>query len=873
MAEFVLQHMDYVFFVFGFGLLTWGGICSYLSWSDKGTAPWQWLGAFGVLQGVNQWIHLTAMSVTDDPWCQWLRFCITLISYVCWCEFGRRVTFDHSSVVDRRWVYALFLAATAASVGWGFDGMNVVVRYLLGTIGGLWTASALSCMVKRPNILAKRWLAVAAVCVAIYAMTIGLFVPPAPFYPASYLNQAVFLQWTGFPIQFVRMILALVIVVCLWKYMLARRKAEAEFTGTRYPSLYLHLLAVCIVVVLVGTWFVTNSIGELSVEDLSERYLAHSRGMGVAEVLSGGWQHQIAIYRLMVLGVSGFTLFILGGSLITMQKTRDTAERIMATERLYQILVNNSPVCLELFDRQGRILTVNPSTSKCIGRSEGEILGCHFSSVWPRSVRPLLTVAFEKALQGESVELEVTFGRKKPIYWSLVLNPVLDRQGKTYCIVGMATNITDFRRAEADLRHAKEVAEAATQAKSEFLANMSHEIRTPITAVLGYSDLLLEPHLSDEEQTNYLRTIRRNGEVLLDLVNDVLDISKIEAGKLDIECIPCSPWRVLDDLGTLMRVRTEGKGLRLITTNDGPLPETILTDVTRLRQILINLVGNAIKFTEAGEIRIVASLQRSDGCPPLLRFDVSDTGIGITSEQVALIFRPFTQAESSTNRRFGGTGLGLTISKRLANMLGGDISVTSMPGKGSTFHLTVATGALEGVPLTSETQTPVLPAAKSRPKLNCHILLAEDGPDNQRLLSLVLKKAGARVTLAKNGQEAVEKALVSIQRNPDGTLKSSFDLVLMDIQMPGMDGYEATRRLREEGIEIPIIALSAHATTVAAHQCLDAGCNDYLGKPIDRDALVRKIAQYVDLGHPAEKDAECGDVGDKDAVSSRNHPA
>ena len=229
-----------------------------------------------------------------------------------------------------------------------------------------------------------------------------------------------------------------------------------------------------------------------------------------------------------------------------------------------------------------------------------------------------------------------------------------------------------------------------------------------------------------------------------------------------------------------------------------------------------------------------------------------DTGIGMTPDQLASIFRPFVQADSSTSRRYGGTGLGLTISKRLAAALGGDITVSSTPGQGSTFRLLVATGPLEGIPL-SECPCGRRGRRRSRrprPTLNCRILLAEDGPDNQRLLSLVLKRAGAEVAVAQNGQEAVEMALAHFpdwgRRHDDVPLP--FDLILMDIQMPGMDGYQATARLRQEGYTGPIIALSAHATTVAAERCLEAGCDDYLAKPIDRDALLRKIAQYVGKG-------------------------
>ena len=534
------------------------------------------------------------------------------------------------------------------------------------------------------------------------------------------------------------------------------------------------------------------------------------------------------------------------------RSSQNTNQRAVTAERLYQSIVDNSPNCLQLLDLQGCCLAINPSGLRKIGRGKEEILGTRYVGAWPPAARPVVKAAFDKALRGERNDFEANYVRPdgQAIIWHVVLSPVLDAEGQTSRVVEIAMDITNHRLAEAELRRAKETAEAATQAKSEFLANMSHEIRTPITAILGYSDLLLEPRLSEEDNWNYLHTIRRNGELLLELIDDILDISKIEAGKLTVDRVPCSPQQILADLGSLMRVRGASKNVSLSIEVDGPFPEAILTDPTRLRQILVNLVGNAIKFTETGRVRVVARLLQEEGREPALRFDVIDKGIGMTPAQLATIFRPFTQADASTSRKYGGTGLGLTISKRLAIMLGGDITVASEPGKGSEFRLTIATGPLDGVPL-SECSNPMpdAAAAESRPRLNCRILLAEDGPDNQRLLSLVLRKAGADVTIAQNGKEAVELALATFpgwgRRHDDPKLP--FDIVLMDIQMPVMDGCQATERLRQEGYTGPVIGLSAHTASDAIARCLAAGCNDCLAKPIDRDAMLRKIVEYVGI--------------------------
>lgn len=395
----------------------------------------------------------------------------------------------------------------------------------------------------------------------------------------------------------------------------------------------------------------------------------------------------------------------------------------------------------------------------------------------------------------------------------------------------------------------------ANSAKSEFLANMSHEIRTPMTAILGYADILLE-NLHDDESLTAVATIKRNGEHLLELINDILDLSRIESGKLAVEQLPCSPAQLISEVFSLMRVRAEGKKIGLEAVYEGPIPETIQTDPTRLRQILINLLGNAIKFTEVGRVRLVTRLVTLPNVPARLQFSVVDTGIGMGREQLEALFQPFTQGDASTSRKYGGTGLGLAISKRLAQALGGDIAVESAPNQGTTFRVTVDPGPLTAVRWLQESSEAVLGDSrpperqkKSVPVLQGHILLVEDGLDNQRLIALLLRKAGATVTLAENGQEALEKALPGSGTSP---ATPPFALILMDMQMPIMDGYEATSRLRAAGYEGPIVALTAHAMVSDRQKCLDIGCNDYLTKPIDRQKLLVAVAHYLSGQHLAE---------------------
>jgi Amt family ammonium transporter len=377
---------------------------------------------------------------------------------------------------------------------------------------------------------------------------------------------------------------------------------------------------------------------------------------------------------------------------------------------------------------------------------------------------------------------------------------------------------------------------------------MSHEIRTPMTAVLGYADVLLA-NLDDPDSVKAAKTIKRNGEFLLEIINGILDLSKIEAGKLAIERIRCSPSQIVCDVVVLMRVRAEAKGLPITIEYAGEIPETIISDPTRLRQILLNLVGNAVKFSDHGEIRLRTQLVRTLGSGPALRFDVIDQGIGMTAEQLARLFRPFTQADASTARRFGGTGLGLTISKRLAEMLGGTICVTSTPGQGSTFSVTVDTGPLEGVRMlrllddTSSLERVSTPLVGAR-ALDCRVLLADDCPDNLDLVAYVLRASGATVMVADNGAMAVELALA---KRDDG---KPFDVIVMDMQMPILDGYDATRQLRASGYAGPIIALTAHAMPDELERALAVGCNAYATKPID-GRLLELIAGCAKRGATA----------------------
>jgi Amt family ammonium transporter len=382
----------------------------------------------------------------------------------------------------------------------------------------------------------------------------------------------------------------------------------------------------------------------------------------------------------------------------------------------------------------------------------------------------------------------------------------------------------------------------ASRAQEEFLASMSHEIRTPMTSILGYADLLYDKLQSEEDKEN-AATIIEQGQHLKQLIDDILDLSKIEAGKLRVEHKLFSPAGLIDEVIELMSVQSRKKGLRLETGQVGMIPEVITSDKGRVKQILINLIGNAIKFTEApGSVRLVTRLLK-DTDSAMLRFDVIDTGIGMNEVGITRLFRPFTQADTT----IGGTGLGLTISKRLVEKLGGDIEVISAPDEGSTFAVTIPCGSLEGVNMISdlaattgkERRLDADDRRQEQPTCQRRILLVEDLADNQRLITHLLQRAGADVTPANNGLEGIELALNAWA---DGR---PFDLVLMDMRMPVMDGYEAVRHLRTAGYRLPIVALTAHAMSHDRDKCMAAGCDDFVTKPLPRD-LIKQLLTSLD---------------------------
>jgi PAS domain S-box-containing protein len=507
---------------------------------------------------------------------------------------------------------------------------------------------------------------------------------------------------------------------------------------------------------------------------------------------------------------------------------------------------------LLVLDLNHRIMLANQSFAETLGRAPEQLLGQQATELpwaWPRGPSEL-GFPWERAgrdgapLIGALMHLTDFEGRQR----SFMVNctPILGNEGTSRGVLASFEDITQLEETQHELSRSKEAADAANRAKSEFLARMSHEIRTPMNAILGFTDVLRRGfENSPQERQEYLNTIHASGQHLLNLINDILDLSKVESGRLDVERIQCAPIQLIHEAVTVLRGQAERKGISL--TYDAPdgLPETIATDPVRFRQLITNLVGNAIKFTEHGGVRVIARLMDNRRRPRLL-VEVVDTGIGIPPDTLDKIFEPFVQADSSVTRRFGGTGLGLAISRRFAEALGGELRVRSEAGKGSVFSFMVDTGPLEGVPiLTLDQLTKTLRRVDAHQQTvtdqlpPVHILVVDDGESNRKLVNLVLSRAGAVVQSARNGKEAVETAA-----------RTSFDLILMDMQMPVMDGYTAATILRRNGFTKPIIALTADAMKGTEERCREAGCTGFLTKPIDMDKLIESLSDTLrDQGH------------------------
>ncbi|MCA3179634.1 MAG: PAS domain S-box protein [Burkholderiaceae bacterium] len=514
--------------------------------------------------------------------------------------------------------------------------------------------------------------------------------------------------------------------------------------------------------------------------------------------------------------------------------------------RFWNELLDAIPVAIYFKDAQGRFLGMNRALEwlfdidrrSAIGRTSAQVFSDGYADEHIERDRELLA---RPSRQSYEMEMPLPDGTPRTLYYSKA--SMTDAGGAVTGMIGVIFDTTERKVLERRLEDAKDAAEGANRAKSQFLANMSHEIRTPMNGIIGMTDLVLDTRLS-AVQRDYVETVRQSADALMEIINDLLDLSKIEAGRLELESIDFELRELLDHLAKPIALSAQRKGLALRLELGAALPRIARGDPVRLRQVLVNLLGNAVKFTERGAVTL--AVDSRDAGPSLLGepralwldCEVRDTGLGIPADKLDLIFDAFAQADSSTTRRFGGTGLGLAITRRIVEAMGGEIGVASMPGEGSRFRFSIR--LLEGMapadaPAASTGPRHAVPARALR------VLLAEDNPVNQKLAQLMLQRLGHASVVAGNGEEAV--ALVA--REP-------FDLVLMDMQMPVVDGIEATRRIRATGATLPIVAMTANAMEADRVRCIEAGMNGFLAKPVRGPELAAVIdaARLPDVVEP-----------------------
>jgi PAS domain S-box-containing protein len=543
------------------------------------------------------------------------------------------------------------------------------------------------------------------------------------------------------------------------------------------------------------------------------RYLARIRGRG-------GRYHQTSTIGRVFYGDDGEPRVALG-------YVRDISARrrseVMADRFFHRAL---DMLALMSFDR--RLELVNDSWQQLLGWEPAQLIGVRLDAIVHPADLPKTKLAMQHMQGGGEVnDLRQRMRREQGDYcWIAWSYTPLVEDGVIVCV---GRDLSEELALQAELVAAREAALAGSRAKSEFLATMSHEIRTPLNGVIGASTLMLDGPL-DDEQRQLAETIRSAGQALLAVLNDVLDLSKIEAGGLALRPVPFDPRRVVDEAVEIIRPAAAEKALGLHTIDCEPPFTELIADAARLRQVLLNLLGNAVKFTDSGEITVTLAEQR-EGDRRMLQISVQDTGCGIEGDVLDSVFEPFSQLDASASRCHGGSGLGLTISRRLVALMGGSLAVTSIAGRGSTFSISIP--LVEAKIIRQPNKQPALRALEPL-TCRCNVLLAEDNRVNRMVAKRLLEKLGCAVSVAEDGANALSMVQAV-----------EFDVVLMDCQMPVMDGYSATREIRAAGRRTPIIALTAHALTEDRERCLEAGMDDYLTKPIDVAELRAMLCKWL----------------------------
>ncbi len=511
--------------------------------------------------------------------------------------------------------------------------------------------------------------------------------------------------------------------------------------------------------------------------------------------------------------------------LVTDLTERKQKEALTASENLTRSILDQAAEAIIVCDAEGKITRANPEAHRLAGTNPTHLPFDEAYQLYTESgIFFRLTDLKKSGQQTRGLPVSIRQKDLSLVELSMNISRIDSERVGSWDVISL-TDITLLKRLEK-LKAAKEAAEAANTLKTTFLSNMSHEIRTPLGAIIGFADLLKQEDVGEDVRRQYLEIISRSGKALTQLIDDILDLSKIEAGGMFVESIEFSLEEIINDVISLFSHKTSSKGILLTAIVDDNVPAKFISDPLRLRQILVNIVGNAVKFTQKGQVDIFVSIDKSRPMAQKLYFRVRDTGVGLDKEQTKRLFTPFSQGDGSTTRKFGGTGLGLVLSRRLAQAMGGDVNLeSSHPNVGSTFCISIDLTAANSAKPAADVNL-IMPKLRNfdfaHPLTNLTILVVDDAPDNQILFEAIFTSLGATVKLASNGREGADLAI-----------NGNFDVVIMDIQMPVLDGYGATKELRSRGFEKPIIALTAYAMKEEKERCVVMGCNAHLAKPLD----------------------------------------
>ncbi len=835
--------LDYTLFLCGLFSIALAVVCQELKRAGRPVLSWGWLGLFGLTCGLGAWLDLLAIGIGELPGEDSLRLGILTASLVCLLEFARTGWIALRGRGPGRWVLAVFLVPVALASHAAPAAMECSLRFGL-TVGGLFSAALL--LRAATTKTTRRPMAMAGWAIAIYALASGL--------AATSL-----LLRTG-PLGHPDRLLPVLVVVEGMSFLVAtlglrcgqvspRTAAGDVLTRHRHGCRPTTLGAVMGVVLLLG-WVGTEMAGRAADRKMRENLISRT-----SIAAAGVWSNPIRRLSGTAADANSPDYTQIKRQLIRMRvATRDCRFVYLMAVRNGQIvfLADSEPEGSAGYSPPGQVYEqASPALSAFFGSGQAFLEGPLPDAwgVWVSGIAAVRDTTSNRLLAALGMDIDACNWQRQlyshragPVGITLLVSVLLIVFGiyrkRVAELFQEIEHVNCQLQASTEAAHtmAKE-AEVANQAKSEFLANMSHEIRTPMNAIIGFSDLLAMDTLTPGQQ-EYVHLVREAGQSLLTLINDILDLSKIEAGKLDIEIMPCRLDTLASSVVAMLQPLAVRKRIVLRLVYRKPLPASFCTDPTRVRQCLINLVSNAIKFTERGYVNLVVLVEyREDRC--FIRFDVEDSGIGIAKDKQDVIFSAFSQAETGTTRRYGGTGLGLSITRRLAEIMGGTVALKSELGHGSTFSLCVPAGLdvaaqpelVEGSPFSVSRETAQQEQGKA---YSGTVLVAEDNPSSQRLIQILLSRAGLDPTVVDDGQ----KAVVHCQTH-------SYDLILMDIQMPVLNGYEAVRLLRQQGLITPIVALTASATKEEEARCLDAGCTGYLTKPIDRRKLDAVLAKHL----------------------------